>query len=73
MLTAILNEGETVAELVDMSTAVNGVTEALTTGFTSLNTALIAGVGSIIAVGIVLFGIKFAPRFLKSLFRTISA
>ena len=53
--------------------AVNGITEAMTAGFTDLNTALIAGCAGVIGVGIVLFGIKFAPRFLKGLFRTISA
>lgn len=61
---------ETSTALVD---AVNGITEAMTAGFTDLNTALIAGCAGIIAVGIVLFGIKFAPRFLKGLFRTIAA
>lgn len=63
-------EGASVSALTE---AVNGVTEAMTAGFTDLNTALIAGCGTIIGVGIVLFGIKFAPRFLKGLFRTISA
>lgn len=64
---------EEVVNTLTMSNAVKDVADALTAGFTDLNTALVAGVGSIIGVAIILFGIKFAPRFLKSLFRTISA
>lgn len=66
-------EETTVVAVDAMGEALSGITDALTAGFNSLNSSLVVAVGAIIAAGLVLFGIKFAPKFLKSLFKSIAA
>lgn len=61
---------QTVSEMI--ANATGGITDALVEGLGAVNTTIAASAGAIIAVALVLFAIRFVPRFGMGLFKGLS-
>ena len=52
--------------------ALNQMTSALETGFTSMQTAFVGGAVIVVGIGIGIFAVKWAPKMLMKLFKAIT-